>query len=492
MKSSTKITLALVVLLLTETSLPGQLRIFRRRNSPTPLNRVNPAHEKAKTEADQAYSQGNYQRTVELTNQVLAQNPLDHVAYYLRASARAELAISKNDARELRNAIADAREAIRLGGSKNPMYYLPYLYGMTNLSVIESRPEHAKIAVSVANQVIQLPTVKAEDKANLYYQSGTANVVLKKYDAASKDFSTAMKLSPTHLGAYLGAADAYAKAGQQQKALGAYNAAVKAFPDNPLVFNNRGMVLQQANKLGDAIVDFTRAIELNEKYQYAYTNRGYCLLLSDDPKAAEADFTTSLKIDPSQAMVYGMRATARLQQGKIQDAIADNRMVVKLTPRNPQAYVDLGFVLFHAGDFAAAEKAFQQALSLNANQRHLNPWRFLAIERSQNQAAAIEKFKSSLSKPPANRDWIDHLIGYLAGKTTEKELLESINTKDNSQKTAQLCEVHFFVGLRNSANGQKAAAQQSFQKSLATKQTHLSAYQGSKLALKTTGRTSAE
>jgi lipoprotein NlpI len=474
----------LVVLLFSETSLLGQVRLFRNRNRPTLRNKVNPAHEKAKTEADQAYSQGNYQRSVDLTNQVIAQNRNDHVAYYLRASARAELALRKSDARAMRAAVADAREAIRLGGMKNPIYYLPYLYGMTHLSVIEGRKEHAEIAVKVANQVIQMPTLKAEEKANLYYQSGTSHVVLKKFVNASRDFSAAMKLNPTHLGAYLGAADAFAQAGQPKKAIEAYSAAVKSFPDNPLVFNNRGMAYQSQNQLGNAIVDFTRALEIDEKYYYAYTNRGYCLLLSDDPSAAEADFTASLKVNSSQPMVYGFRASSRLKQSNFRGAIDDNRTVVRLTPRNPTAYADLGFALFFSTDYAAAEKSFAQAISLDANQRHLNPWRFLSVERSRNKAAAQQQFASSLKKKTTERDWVDALIAFLAGNSDADTLLKSINTKDNTVKLAQQCEAHFFIGVRKAGAGQQKAAMEDFKKSTATKQAHLSAFQGSTLALK--------
>ncbi len=44
--------------------------------------------------------------------------------------------------------MGDAREAIRLGGVNNSIYYLPYLYGMTNLTLVEGRKEHAEMVLS--------------------------------------------------------------------------------------------------------------------------------------------------------------------------------------------------------------------------------------------------------------------------------------------------------------------------------------------------------
>lgn len=485
----TRLAVLLAVILSTQTELSAQLRIFRNRgrsrNTPAPKKRVNAAHEKAKTEADKAYQKGDFERCVSLTSNVILENRADHVAYYLRGSARAEIAIQKRDAKLMRSAVADAREAIRLDGTKNPMYYLPYLYGMTNLSAIENRDEHAKVAVSVASQAIRIPSLKRDDQANLYYQRGMSYSYLKQFAKAAADYSSTIRLNPTHLGAHVGAADAYAAAGDTKNAMAAYTKAVTAFPNNPLVHNNRGMFLQQQGKLGEAIVAFTRAIELNSKYFYAYTNRGYCSLLSGDPKAAEADYDISLKINPSQPTVYGLRAAARLSQGDVRGAVDDNRSLVRLTPRNAAAHADLGFALFFATDYAAADRAFAQALAIDANQPHLDPWRFLSMERSGRKDAALRRFAASIKKDPADRNWVDAILVYLAGKSTGEELLKSIDMKNKNAATkrAQICEAHFFIGLRASDAGNAKTAQTNFRKAVETKQSHLSAYQGAQLAL---------
>eukprot|EP00913_Durusdinium_trenchii_P008942 g8408.t1 len=438
----------LAIVLIAQTSLQAQLRIFRKRGIPSPQKRVNAAHEKAKTEADKSYQKGDYARAANLTTTVILENPQDHVAYYLRASARAEIAIQKRDTKLMRSAVADAREAIRLDGTKNPMYYLPYLYGMTNLSAIENRDEHAKVAVSVATQAIGIRTLKPEDQANLYYQRAMSYSYLKQYSKAAADFASTVRLSPSHLGAHVGAADAYASAGDVKNATAAYERSVRAFPNNPLIFNNRGMFLQQQGKLSDAIVDFTRAIELDSKYFYAYTNRGYCSFQMGDPKAAEADYDTSLKINAAQSTVYGLRAAARLAQGDVNGAVEDNRSVVRLTPQNPAAHADLGFALFFAADYAGADRAFGQALAINANQPHLAPWRFLALERTGRKNEALRRYAASLKKDRADQNWVDAILVYLSGKTTSDELLKSIDMKNTATKTAQICEAHFFIGLR--------------------------------------------
>ncbi|HBL48049.1 MAG TPA: hypothetical protein DDZ90_32175, partial [Planctomycetaceae bacterium] len=58
--------------------------------SAQPPATTNDPYAQQKIQADQAQQQGDYAKSIALTSQVLQQKPDDHVAYYLRASARVE------------------------------------------------------------------------------------------------------------------------------------------------------------------------------------------------------------------------------------------------------------------------------------------------------------------------------------------------------------------------------------------------------------------
>ncbi|MCH7688024.1 MAG: tetratricopeptide repeat protein [Planctomycetes bacterium] len=475
--------LALWLLLGSVERLEAQLRIFgNRRDSQN--QQVNPAHERAKMEAEQAYERGEYQRSIDLASSVLRQNPRDDVAYYLRAGARVELGLVQNNPQLIRSGVADARESIRFDRKNTVMYYLPYLYGMTNLATIENRKEHAEISVKVAGQILARRTLKSDDKANLLYQRAMASIFLQSFEKAARDYEAAIKLQRNHLGAYLGLADAYSQAGNTSKALEAYGRAVETFPDTPLVYNNRGMYLQQLEKHEEAITDFTRAIELEPDYFYAYTNRGYTLLQSGDAVAAEADFSKSLQINSNQSTAYSLRSSSRLLQGKIKGALSDQSQAVRLTPRDPAAHADLGFVSFFSGDYNAAERSFAQSLKLDPTMRHLKPWQYLTREFNGQTTEAKKKFSPDLKPDSRSRDWIDHLMAYLLGSISDAELLKAVSTKPPEINAAQLCEAHYFIGLRKHRSGSAKIAQQHFQKAVQTKATYLSAYRGAQVALK--------
>ena len=113
-----------------------------------------------------AYRQGQYARAIELTTAVLKQKPEDHVALYLRASAASNRAQTRN-AQFIRDGIKDARDAIGLQKLGKADYYLPYLYGMTSLTIVEAKPKHAETAVGIADQLLSQDKYAPAERANL-------------------------------------------------------------------------------------------------------------------------------------------------------------------------------------------------------------------------------------------------------------------------------------------------------------------------------------
>ena len=444
---------------------------------------VNPVHERQKSEAEQAYKAKRYDKTIELTSRVIAENQRDHVAYYLRGSARIEQAIQSRNAKLARDGINDARLAINYGGQDAPaMYFLPYLYGMTNLSAIEGRDQHAEVAIQIASQTLSNSAIKPEDKANIYYQRGLAQSQIKKYSASAADFEQAIRLVSEHLGAHIGAADAYSKAGNQAHAKQAYDRTVQRFSSNPLVYNNRGMYLQQIGQNDQAIVDFTRALEIDKYFFTAHTNRGYAFLQQAQYTAAENDFSESLRLNPNQPMIHSLRGTSRLLQGQFDGAIADYQEVIKANPQNGIAHADLGFAQFFAGNYPAARSEFQKAIAIDAKHSYLDPWIGLCLVKGGQADAAQQQFAERLAKPLGQRDWVDHLVHFVNGRTTADQLLAAIS-KDQNVRNAQMCEAYFFIGERLARAGDANQAQQQFQAAVQTKATNLSAFRGSQLAL---------
>jgi tetratricopeptide (TPR) repeat protein len=443
----------------------------------------NSQHEELKTQADAAYRKGDYAQAIDTAGQVIAANPSDHVAYYLRASARVELGIQKQDAQTIRDGIADAREAIRIEGRNNVDYYLPYMYGMSHLAGLEQKPAHAESARDVATQLLALNRPTGEQKANLAYQRALIHLQLGNRAEALTDFGNAINYNPRHTAARLAKCDLLVQGGKLDDAEAAWRETVAALPDQPLVFNNRGMFFQSLGRHDEALADFDRAIQLEPQFAAAYANRGFTRIETGRPTEALLDLDQAIELDPAHIVAFSLRGTARLELGDAAAAVNDYQAAVRLNPDNPALHADVGFSEFFARHYDEATAAFRAAIERDPQARFLDPWRVAALLLADKRPQAEADFADVLQKDPADRLWSDALVLLLLGKVTDSDVLGAISSGDAAAAENQKCEAFYFIGLRWELDGKKSDAEPYFRQALATKAPHLSAYRGARFAV---------
>lgn len=444
---------------------------------------VNSRHEELKQQADDAYRQGDYAKTIELATQVLQSAASDHVALYLRGSARVEIGIQQRNADLLREGIGDAREAIRIRNRMEIDYYLPYLYGMTHLTAIEGKPSHAEIAKDVASQILEMDSVTAPEKANIAYQLALIENQLQSPQGALDALARALDYDPAHLAAHLARTDILSQTGQPEDVEKAFTATVAQFPEEPLVFNNRGMYLQSLGRYDEAIADFNRAIELNKNFVPAYTNRAFARLQQGQFSEALADLSQSLEINPQQPAAYSLRGSANLSTGDVQAAIEDYQTALKFDENSPALRADVGFAKFFAGKYEEALQAFDSTLEVDPQAEFLNPWRAAALLHLDRREAAEQTFRPIVEKPQAERTWYDMLTLLLLEKVSDNDVLSVISGADPQREDGQKCEAFYFIGQRWLLDGKEEDARTYFRQALESKSQHLSAYRGAQFAL---------
>lgn len=435
-----------------------------------------------KQETDAAYRAQDYAKTIELATQVLAEAPEDAAAFYLRGSARVEMGVASGDATLIREGVADARRAIKADQAKNVNFYLPYLYGMTHLTALEGETDHAETTLAVATELAARSGIANQSKSHVLYQRGLAHARLRHFAGAIDDFRQALTLDPQHLAASMALGDALFRNGEMEAAEETYTAAIERFPENPLVYNNRGMFYQSQQNHEQAAADFTKAIELAPNHLQAHLNRGFTRLNSNDYVGAQADFAKAIELQPNHAPAYSLRGTSLLLQNNVRDALTDYLKVIELRPAHAPARADMGFAYFFAQRYDTAAQAFEQALVLTPELRYLIPWRYAALTMAGRQDAANQAYRSIAEKPADERDWFDVLTLFFMGQIDERDLLASIEAEDTPLRDAQLCEAYFFIGLRLQKEGSGDAARY-FQRAVESRATQLSAYRAAKLEL---------
>jgi tetratricopeptide (TPR) repeat protein len=462
----------LAVILLSAGTAPAQFlpefEIFRPR-APRQTPEAE-ARERLRIDARAAYEQGDYEKTVALTSQVIAAEPNHPVAYYYRASARIELGKIADSDKLVREGISDAREALRIGGNLSHILYIPYLYGLTTLTELERRPEHAELAIKTITPVLKNPAVSRADLTALYYQRALAQMARQDFRAAAADYAEAIRLNPNFQGAYFGHAHAQALAGE-------------VFPRSPLVYNERGSFLLGQGDSETAVRDFTRAVQLDPQFAMGFTNRGFALSHQQAWKQAEADYRQALQLEPEQPVFHRLLANCEVAQGKAKAALTDFAQAVTLAPQDAQTYADRGCARFFLDDFAGAAADFDKSLQLNPLLTDVGPWRYQAGVRQGRAEPAKTQLQAWIKASQGPRGWTLLLVNYLLGEATDEQLLAGVDEKNPRMKTLQLCEAHFFIGQKLAAAGQADQAATHFKECLKTGAAQHATFQGARYAL---------
>ncbi len=131
--------------------------------------------------------------------------------------------------------------------------------------------------------------------------------------------------------------------------------AIKLDPSNYIAFNNRGyFVHERQGNLGQAIRDYSAAIDLNPEYVLARYNRAGLRLRQGNHESALQDLNEVIRRDPDHTAAYVNRAAARHAQGDIEGAIADLDAAVAVDPTFSTAYQNRAMIRAQQGDLAGA------------------------------------------------------------------------------------------------------------------------------------------
>lgn len=250
--------------------------------------------------------------------------------------------------------------------------------------------------------------------AEAYYGLGRISAAHGDLAAARESYLKACELFPRYGAAHYALAQVDRKLGkdneaEQQLSLHAETRTLVPPVDDPLrdalraldraaeSHLERGVELEQAGRLDDAIAETERALQLDPKLVMAHANLiilygrtgnlkkaeehyqaairlnphqfpdapyNYGLVLMKDGKLAEAEkaFRKALEINPSFADAHNNLGFLLERQGKLAEAIAEYKKAVEARPDFRQAHFNLGRVLVNQQQYQEGIRELQQTL----------------------------------------------------------------------------------------------------------------------------------
>jgi len=115
-------------------------------------------------------------------------------------------------------------------------------------------------------------------------------------------------------------------------------------------------------KYDQAIVEFTKAIDIWPQMSQAYLERALAHHQLNQDDDALADLDRALALDSSQARAYAIRAGIFLKRGQTDQAIQEYGRSIQASP-NAEAYFELGEIFEAAGQHQKAVESYSSAIS---------------------------------------------------------------------------------------------------------------------------------
>ena len=210
---------------------------------------------------------------------------------------------------------------------------------------------HVSYYSSSAQSRNSAPPVASTDSVKVLIDRGKSELEKKRYAAAVRLFSTALKKDPR-------LAEAYRLRGSAQDKLGLYQKAIQ---------------------------DFTKYIELKPRDPAGYIARADARNFNQEHTAALEDYDIAVKLAPSSPGGYLGRGLAYVGLQKYSEALKEYQWVLKLDPNNTEALGNMGIACMLAGRNMEAMSYFERALATELDPQwraRIEKWTTQLIEQA--------------------------------------------------------------------------------------------------------------
>jgi|GEM_PF-2439953 len=130
---------------------------------------------------------------------------------------------------------------------------------------------------------------------------------------------------------YLQLGQAYLRGMLYERAIGAFNAAIRLSPQSGEAFGGRGKAHIARDEIYQGIADFDYALKLDDSLDI-YAERGAALVKVGKPEDAASDFTNALARRPNDSALLAQRGVEYFKAGQPEQAMADLERAVALDP----------------------------------------------------------------------------------------------------------------------------------------------------------------
>jgi tetratricopeptide (TPR) repeat protein len=230
---------------------------------------------------------------------------------------------------------------------------------------------------------------------------------------AAASLTAALRVAPTHAGAWSDLGVVHAAAGRADDAMNCYDKALAIKPNHADALNNRGNVLATLGRHRDALLSYDRALEISPAAAAAHNNRGAVLRELGRLEEALASFDRALAINRGHFDALNNRGNTLVDLGRPAEALKSYDRALFINSTCGNTIGNRGNALLKLGRPDEALKSYDKALALNPNSAEAHNNRGSALRLLERYDEAVAAFERALQLRPSNADALCNLANTL-------------------------------------------------------------------------------
>ena len=306
-------------------------------------------------------AKGEWDRVIEICQQVLARNPaaIDFCLYLAKAY------VQKGN---ISAAITSYQKTLGTTIDQAEVY--------AELGLLHSKQKNLEQAAWHYEQALALRPEWAELQYNLAVVLHQSN----HWNAAIAAYNQAIEIKPDYGAAYFNLGVLYDQKGELDIAIASYEQAIAVQPNFVRAYSNLGSTLARQKNYQRATAVFNQGIKLDPTWATLHNNLGQVYWFDDRPGLAISSFENAIVLDPKMALAYHNLGKLWQQQGNYPQAVECYRQVINLEPENILAYSHCSDVEQKLGNIAAVFDLWRKTIDLQPDFINAYCRRILALE----------------------------------------------------------------------------------------------------------------
>ncbi len=182
-------------------------------------------------------------------------------------------------------------------------------------------------------------------------QSSLGGVYMKEGDntAAMQHINEAIRLDDGNYKAWYNKGVLQLRNGNKQEALAALNKAV-SLKDYAKALFSRALLYQQSGNCNAALQDVNKVLQQDPSNARAHYIKADCIEQQGDPESAIVEYTRAIELESTEPLFYLRRGLILAQQNKNREAIRDMSSAIQIRPGYSEAWYWRGMIKYRSGE----------------------------------------------------------------------------------------------------------------------------------------------